>query len=105
MSLPSAHKDSVRPTMRISWFRQDGTPVELTSSTLSGRIHNTGTGATKSVTGVLTVVDATEGKFTWVFSTADVDTSGNFLVQFKALYPDTTFEYSVADHWEVIAPL
>ena len=105
MSLPNAIQTSRRPSLRITWQRTNGEFVDLTGATLTGVIQNKSTGAEAAISGTLTVVDATQGALTWAFGTTDVATVGNYYVQFRATYGDTTFELSLPESWEVVAAL
>ena len=105
MSLPSAIQTSRRPTLRITWMRTNGEFVDLTGANLSGIIQNKSTLVETAISGVLTVVDATQGAFTWAFGTTDVASSANYYVQFKATYTDSTFELSMPESWEVVSAL
>lgn len=105
MSIPNAVQTSRRPTLRITWQRTNGEPVDLTGSAITGTIKNKSTGATAAITGTLALVDADMGIFSWAFGSVDVGTAGNFFVQFRATYGDATFELSIPESWEVVTAL
>lgn len=85
--LQSAIQGSTFTEQEITWTRDDGLAQDLTASTLTGTIRVIHKPTTeRSITGTLTITDATNGIFTWDYSTADVADCGNFQVQFKADY-------------------
>ena len=104
MNIPNAYKDAILPALDLTWRREDGEYVDLTGATLTGRLYNKGTASAKDITGTLSITKPVQGRFNWNKSAGDVDTAGQYLVQFKATYSSGS-EYSIPDAWEVLTPL
>ena len=101
MALPRAIAGARRTGLLLTWKREDGSVVDLTGATLSGRLDPVEDGrASRDVSGSLEVVDPGRGQFRWTFAAADV-VAGVYAVQFKATYSDGTYELSFAEQWSV----
>lgn len=86
MALANAVKGGLRPSQSITWKRADGSAEDLTGATITGQIRDTSTRETRTVTGVLLVLDGAAGVFVWDYSAADVAEAGQFDVQFTAAF-------------------
>lgn len=85
MALPDFVQGARRPSMLITWYRQNSaTSEDLTGATLTGYIESAG--VTRAITGTLTVTDAEAGVFRWDLSAADVADAGRLQVQFVATF-------------------
>lgn len=98
--LPNGVQGS-RDTVTIYWYYPDGTAVTLTSATITGVYQNISTETVYAADGVFAVTDGANGIFTWAYGAGDVGSSGNFLVQIKAVLADTTVIYSSKVPWSV----
>lgn len=85
MALANAVKESLRPSQIITWTESDGTAVDLTGATITGKIRDAA-GTVRDIEGTLTLTDPENGVFTWAYHADDVETAGNFDVQFTATY-------------------
>ena len=85
MALPDAVQGATRPTPQLTWTDEAGEPLVLTGATLTGTITNQN-GTVRAIVGDLTVIDATNGVFSWAYDAADVAAAGLFMVQFTAGY-------------------
>jgi hypothetical protein len=106
MALATGVQGARRPAQLITWARDDGAPEDLTGATLTGKLHNRGTGETRAIAGPLTVTDAAGGVFRWDYAAEDVAEAGRFDVQFDAAFaagqtPARTF----VTRWEVQSSL
>jgi hypothetical protein len=101
MALANAVQNARHTGQTITWLRDDGTPVDLTDATLTGHIRSQLNGATRDITGTLTIVTAASGIFMWAYSVADVATDGIFDVQIYATFPDTLKDTSYSGYWTV----
>ncbi len=101
MALAKAVKGARHSGQRITWLRDDNTPVDLTGATLAGRIKPKPTGSARNVDGTLSVVDPTTGIFQWAYGALDVGTAGTFEVQFSATFADTFKDISYSGQFIV----
>lgn len=101
MALPETASGSTHSSLLLTAKRKDGSLLDLTGGTITGKLKNKVSAAVESITGALSLVDPTGGTFRWTFAAADVDTVGVFKVQFTVTYADTTVERSIAEDWEV----
>src|SRR5262245_27699215 len=88
---------------QITWIRADGTPQDLTGSTLTGTIKDVSSGVSRSIAGTLTVspTQAAQGVFTWAYAAADL-VAGVYEAQFIATYADTLSDKTEPEPWTVI---
>lgn len=103
MSLQKAVQGGRYTGQQITWSLDDGTPQDLTGSTLTGTITNQLTGATRAITGTLELVTPASGIFSWSYSAADVAEAGDFWVQFTADYGSSLDDVSYRQYWRVEA--
>jgi hypothetical protein len=93
----------------ITWTRDDTTPEDLTSATITAKIQayvgGTTTGSPTSSTGTFTVTGAPGGNFHWAPSLTDVATAGTYVVQFIATYGDATVAKTYPAPWTVVQSL
>lgn len=76
----------LRPSLEITWTRDDGEPEDLTSlATLTGTITDR-QGNSRPIAGALTVLDGAAGTFEWAFDPADLAAPGTYQVQFVAAF-------------------
>lgn len=101
MALASAVKGARHTGQQITWLRQDDTAVNLTGTTLTGRLRDRKTGVARAIDGTLTLVTPASGIFNWVYGALDVGTAGMFDVQVTATYADTLKEISFLSEWWV----
>lgn len=86
MALASAVQNALRPTQRITWTDDNGTALDLTGATITGKIRNETTKVVRSIAGSLPIVTAASGIFDWIYAAGDVVDAGSFEVQFTASY-------------------
>ena len=86
MALASAVQGGLRPAQIVTWTRDDDTPEPLTGATLTGTITDRATDTTRAIAGTLTVTDGAAGEFRWDYVAGDVDTAGEYDVQFSAAF-------------------
>lgn len=86
MALAHAIAGAQRPSQVITWLRGDGNPENLTGATMTGKIVDVRTNVTRSIAGTLSVMDGTEGTFSWEYDADDVADAGRFMVQFTASF-------------------
>lgn len=104
--LPAAHAGSAaqRTVYTLTWQTDDGTAVNLTGATVTGRIQPIG-GSSRAITGTITVTTAASGIFTWEPSSADLGTAASANhVQFYATASgkvDSTYLH----YWPVLASI
>lgn len=84
--LATAVQGATRPSQVITWTQADGTAMDLTGATITGRILDLATLAARDVAGTLSVTDAAAGEFTWAYHADDVAAAGKFEVQFTAAF-------------------
>ena len=75
----------LRPSLEVTWLRDDGDPEDLTSATMTGTIEDR-QGNSRAIAGALTVLDGAAGTFEWAFDPADLATPGTYQVQFAAAF-------------------
>lgn len=100
MALADAVQGARYIAQQITWTDEDGTAVDLTGATLTGRKRHTRTGETAALDGTLTLVNAEAGVFSWAYGETDVAEAGRFSVQFIATF-GTLAEKTVAARWVV----
>ena len=79
--------------LSLTWQDDSGTAVDLTGATVTCRflpVH----GAGFAGTGTVNVTNAAGGVFTYAFSAGDVATAGDYTLQFKAVYGDSTVNFA-----------
>lgn len=103
MALADAVQGATRTTQEITWSRDDGTAYDLTGATITGRMRNLTTGASRAISGTLEVTDADSGIFTWTYAAGDVATAGVYEVQFKATFSGGAYDLTLAASW-LVAP-
>lgn len=86
MALAAAVAGGLRPAQIITWTREDGNAETLTGATITGTITNRSTDTTRAIAGTLTVTDGAAGQFRWDYAAGDVDTAGEYDVQFSAAF-------------------
>lgn len=76
----------LRPSLEVTWLRDDGEPEDLTGlTTLTGTITDR-QGNSRAIAGALTVLDGAAGTFEWAFDPADLAAPGTYQVQFAAAF-------------------
>jgi hypothetical protein len=89
----------------ITWIEQGSSEAHvLTGATLTGRIEDAN-GTARAITGVLALVDAANGVFSWAYSAADVVEEGLFKVQFKAAFSGGKYDLTFYQDWIVARAL
>lgn len=87
MSLPKAVQGGTRPSVEITWYREDSTdPEPLTDATITGFIKRTDEDAV-AIAGDIVVTDGPNGVFRWDLHADDVAVAGTHYVQFVATFP------------------
>jgi|SRR3990172_2408288 len=105
MPLAPAVQNARKRAQVITWKDDDDTAIDLTGSTLYGKIR-AGDNTVRSITGTLALTTATSGIFTWTYSVADLATPGAFQVQFMAVYAsDDLREKTYLSPWRVFESL
>ena len=98
--LPDAVQAS-RDTVTIYWYYLDGTAVAITGATITGVYQNVSSEIVYAIDGVLSVTNGATGEFTWAYGAGDVGSSGDYLVQMKAVLTGGTVIYSSKVPWHV----
>lgn len=102
MALATAVAGGLRPSQIVTWERSDGAPEPLTGATLTGTITNRATDTTRAIAGTLTVTDGAAGEFRWDYAAGDVDTAGEYDVQFNAAFsPGPSPARTFVARWKV----
>ena len=101
MALARGVQGATHTPQQITWVDIDGTPVDLTGATITGRIEDYVTGTSRNITGTLTITDADSGVFQWDYGDEDVEDYGPFRVQFIATYGGGETDISVMADWAV----
>ena len=86
MALTDAVQNSTQLPVSITWTRDDGSALNLSGATITGRIISIETGVARDIDGSLDITTAASGVFQWDYGTTDVGTAGVFYVQFVATY-------------------
>jgi len=103
MGLAAAVQGARRPSQTITWSDENGTALDLTGATITARIRNTTANTSVASDGTFTVVTAASGIFRWDYSAADVETAGDFEVQFTATFEsDPTPARTIVAPWSVL---
>lgn len=110
MALAAAVKGGLRPSQIVTWQQDSGAVLDITGATLTGTITNRSSSVTRAIAGTLNVTDGAAGQFKWDYAAGDVDTAGEFDVQFDAAFatgqtPARTFiaRWTVRDYRTVTA--
>lgn len=74
-------KDSTLPDLEVQLTTSDGTPIDLTATTVTLRMAPSNGGDLKIDANCI-VTDAANGLAKYKFDPADVDTPGNYLAEF-----------------------
>ena len=90
MALARIAQGARRPSMLISWTREDdnNTPEDLTDATITAKILRQGENVAVESDGIFIVTDGENGVFRWDFSEDDVAIAGSHIVQFTAEFGD-----------------
>jgi hypothetical protein len=104
MSLARAIQGARRTGQTITWQTRLGTAKNLTGLTLTGRIRSKQTSEERAIDGILTIVSATDGTFTWAYGENDVGESGSFEVQFIGTANGQN-DKSIPQEWKVYEAL
>lgn len=99
MALANAIKGARHTAQRITWTDDDGTAVNLTGATLTGKIKHRG--VTRAIDGSLALVTAASGIFDWTYGATDVGTVGAMKVQIIATYGDSSKDKTYISDWKV----
>lgn len=86
MALADAVAGAQRPSQTITWSDEDGDALDLTGATITARLRSRLTGEAIDSDGTFTITDAPDGVFTWAYGEDDVETAGDYDVQFTATY-------------------
>ncbi len=75
---------STRTPLSIAWVDENGDPVDLTGSTITGtmRPYARPNGEIKAISGSMSPVGGGSNNFTWDLDATDLDTAGKWVVQF-----------------------
>lgn len=102
LMLADALQGAKRPSQLITWTDEDGNPVDLTGATITARIRNAMTREARDVDGSFSATDPTAGVFRWDYGVNDVETAGNFTVQFTAAFgSEPTPTRTLKEEWTV----
>lgn len=102
MALADAVVGARHIAQQITWTDEDGTALDLTNATLTGRKRLKYEATGVAIDGTLTVTDSENGVFTWAYGAVDVGAAGNFKVQFIATYSsDDLDEKTLLMDWTV----
>src|SRR3989304_2867247 len=101
MGLSNAVQGARYIPQQITWTDEDGTAVNLTGATLTGKLKNMATGGITSNDGTLAIGTAPAGIFSWTYGSLDGGTVGNFSVQFIATYAGPLTEKTLTEPWRV----
>ena len=102
MALSKAVQGSNHTAQEITWQEETSLDaVGLTNATITAKMRPRLDGDIRAVTGTLAVTDATAGIFTWTYGTTDIETAGEFDVQFFATFPDATKEKNFIERFIV----
>jgi hypothetical protein len=110
MALADAVQGSRYIAQQITWTDEDGTAVDLTGATLTGRIRSLDDRnlAPRAIDGTLTP-DPDQvnniGDFSWAYGATDVGTAGSFQVQFIATFVGGLSEKTLLEEWTVHAAI
>lgn len=101
MTLPPAVAGATKFGLLITWEDEDGNPVDLSDSILSGRLQTQPDKEARDIAGSLALsVSDDNNQFTWTYNAADV-VQGEYHVMFIATYPDTRPAKTLAAKWTV----
>ena len=104
MALAKAVQGAQHTAQQITWTDDSGTAVDLTSSTVTGKIRDA-SGTVRNIDGSLDLVTAADGIFTWTYGDLDVGTDGTFEVQFIATFTGPTDDKTIIHSWLVYEAL
>lgn len=105
MALRRAVQGEKGRVVTITAYKENSTEVQtLAGTTLSGIIESIpGPSYTvREISGVLTLLDAANGTFTWVWDETDTGIADKFLVQFIATQGSSIIYKSFPEPWEVV---
>lgn len=103
MALAAAVQGARRPSQTITWTDESGTALDLTGATITARIRNVAANSTTDSDGTFTIVTAASGVFRWDYSATDVESSGQYEVQFTATFGSApTPARSIVAPWSVL---
>ena len=89
--------------LSLTWKDDSNAVVDLTGATVTCRISAVPGGTGAAGAGTVTVTGAAAGTLTYAFDATDVATSGDYEIQFKAVYGDGTILYSDPLYYVVTA--
>ena len=104
MALAKAVQGAQHTAQQITWTDDSGTAVDLTSSTITGKIRDA-SGTVRDIDGSLDLVTAASGIFTWTYGDLDVGTDGTFEVQFVATFAGPLDDKTTIHSWLVYEAL
>lgn len=102
MALAGVVEGARHVAQQITWKDDAGNVVDISSSTLTGKLKNRSTGTVTDVDGSLDFeTDGSDGVFNWTYGVNDVGTPGNYYVQFIATFGDSSTDKTLQEEWVV----
>lgn len=101
MALADAVEAARHTAQQITWTDTDGNAVNLTSSTITGKIRQTSGSTPRSIDGTLALVTAASGIFSWTYGALDVGTPGDVEVQFIATFAGPVADKTTITTWRI----
>lgn len=101
MALAPMIQGALTPAQVITWTSEDGTALNLTGATITGRMRSLLSRSSRAITGTLAIVTAASGIFSWTPSAADVADADFFEVTFTATYSVSQIVKTFIVHMEV----
>ena len=80
-------QDDTRPPLEFN-LTQDGSPVDLTGSTVRFYMKDATTGTVKINGSTCTITDAPKGKCTYLWQASDTNTAGGYVGEVEVTFPD-----------------
>ena len=89
-------KDDTFPPLEFSVIK-DGSPVDLTGSTILFYMKNSSTGTVKVNGGSCTITDATNGKCRYTWGATDLDTAGDYVGEIQITFAGGAIQTSYSE--------
>lgn len=105
MALSPLYVGETHPTWSLTWLVDGGSALNITGATLTGVLQNVKGGTDVTLAGTFTITSGSAGTFTYAPVAADLATAGSYQLQIKAVFGDSTVEYSDPVPVQILAVL
>ena len=104
MPLSPIRIGETHPVWNVTWTVDGGAALNISGSTITGKLQPIGGGADVTLGGAFAIVSGPAGTFTYTPVAADLATAGTYQLQFKAVFGDATVEFTDPSVFTITTP-